>query len=92
MRLLSFFDVRGLPVNLHFPALRLHLYWLKERRIALPTEGSAELCCTVRVALLSAQQMKQHTCSRIENAQRMARESSVRKRYVRMRKYKNSMS
>jgi len=65
---LSHFDVRGRPGNLHSPTPRLPLYWLKQRRIGLPTEGSVELCCNVRVALLSAHQMKQHTCSRVENA------------------------
>jgi len=68
MPLLSFFDVCCLPGDLHFPTLRLPLYWLKQRQMALPKEGSVELCCTVTVALFSAHQMKQHTCARIENA------------------------
>lgn len=45
---LSRFDVSGRPGNLHSPMPRLPLHWLKQRRIALPTECSVELCCSVK--------------------------------------------
>lgn len=78
MRSISFFDVRGRPGNLHFPILRLPLNWLKQRLIALPSEGSVQLCYTVTVGLCPAHQIKHHTYSRIANAKVVCAKESAR--------------